>query len=74
MEKEKISEQLVDKLCSRFKNSQSNYYYKDRKEWYNTAFCLTLIPYNEKGVRKMLEHFDGSYRDKLVDEKVMKYF
>lgn len=38
----------------------------DPKEWINASFCLTLIPYNEKGIRKLLEHFDN-YRDKLTD-------
>ena len=38
----------------------------DKKEWRNTACCLSMITYNEKSVRKLLELFE-CYREKLND-------
>ena len=67
LEKEKYSETLVEKLCSRFKNSQNP------KEWRNSAYCLSLLAYNEKSIRKLIEMFDY-YRDKLVDQRIMECF
>lgn len=46
-----------------FKN---NYCLIDVKEWRNTAYCLSLLAYNEKGLRKLLEMFE-CYREKLND-------
>ena len=43
------------------------------KEWHNTSFCLSLLQYNEKGLRKLLEQFDN-YREKLSDNIVMENF
>ena len=45
----------------------------DEKEWRNTAYCLSLLPYNEKGLRKLIEMFEN-YREKLFDPQIMECF
>eukprot|EP00828_Plagiopyla_frontata_P029313 TRINITY_DN3791_c0_g1_i15.p1 TRINITY_DN3791_c0_g1~~TRINITY_DN3791_c0_g1_i15.p1 ORF type:complete len:652 (-),score=84.98 TRINITY_DN3791_c0_g1_i15:83-2038(-) len=67
LEKDKLSEILVEKLCQRLKNSQN------KKEWRNTACCLAMISQNEKSVRKLLEMFE-CFREKLNDNVIMDYF
>jgi condensin complex subunit 1 len=67
MEKEKFSESLVEKLCYRFKNTDNE------KEWRNTAYCLTQLSYNEKGLRKLIHMFEF-YREKLLDQVVNEHY
>ena len=45
----------------------------DKKEWRNTACCLSMITYNEKSVRKLLEMFE-CFREKLIDPVIMDNF
>jgi len=66
LEKEKYSESLVEKLCARFKNPEP-------KEWRNSAYCLHLLSYNEKGLRKLVDYFEY-YREKLADEFINECF
>ncbi len=42
-------------------------------EWRNIAYCLSLLNYNDKAVRKLNE-LSKCYQDKLVDEEVFGYF
>ena len=44
-----------------------------KEELHNTSFCLSLLSYNEKGLRKLLECFD-LYRNKLGDPIVFENF
>lgn len=52
MEKDKYSESLIGKLCERLSNSLNILEVK------NTAFCLSEINMNERGLRKILESFN----------------
>jgi hypothetical protein len=45
----------------------------DEKEWRNTAYCLSLLPYNDKGLRKLIEMYEN-YREKLFDPQIMECF
>jgi len=67
LEKEKYSETLVDKLCARLKNSDVP------KDWRNSAFCMSLLSFNEKGIRRLMDNFE-LYREKLVDATVNECF
>lgn len=67
LEQEKYSEILVNKLCQRIKNSILD------KEVVNSAYCLTLLNYNEKAVRKLLVQFED-YRDKLSNQVINEHF
>lgn len=51
LEKDKYSESLVVKLCERLANSLN------MLEIANTAYCLSEININEKGLRRILENF-----------------
>lgn len=48
MEKDKYSESLIVKLCERLSNSLN------MLEIRNTAYCLSEINMNEKGLRKLI--------------------
>ncbi|GAM19425.1 hypothetical protein SAMD00019534_026000 [Acytostelium subglobosum LB1] len=63
IQKEKLNENLVEKMCHRFKIA------KDIAESRNIAFCLQLLSYSEKSLRKLLDSYKV-YQDKLVDEEV----
>ena len=50
-----------------------NLKYLDLKEHHNTAYCMSLLAYNEKGLRKLIDCFEN-YREKLSDQFIMECF
>jgi condensin complex subunit 1 len=65
---EKQAENLVEKLCQRFRDTT------DEKQWRNIAFCLSLLPYkSERSLKKLIEALPF-YQDKLREEKVFERF
>lgn len=67
IDKNKHMENLVDRFCAKFHNNDNNYKYK------NVAYCLTLITYNDKGLRKLSDNF-RNYKHVLQDETVHGFF
>ncbi|KAI6115366.1 non-SMC mitotic condensation complex subunit 1-domain-containing protein [Pisolithus croceorrhizus] len=68
IEKEKQAENIVEKLCQRFRFSG------DARQWRDIAFCLSLLPFkSEKSVKKLIEGLQF-YQDKLHEEKVFDRF
>ncbi|KAK7433641.1 condensin complex non-SMC subunit Cnd1 [Stygiomarasmius scandens] len=68
IEKEKQAENIVEKLCQRFRLSE------DPRQWRDIAFCLALLPYkSEKSIKKLTEGMPF-YRDKLHDKGVYDKF
>ena len=68
IKKEKQMENLIEKLCGRFRNSDTLRHSRD------LAYCLSLISFSgERSLKKLLESFP-LYQDKLVDETVLGYF
>ncbi|KAG9054632.1 Condensin complex subunit [Serendipita sp. 407] len=68
IEKEKQAENLVEKLCQRFRDTT------DEKQWRNIAFCLSLLPYkSERSLKKLIEALPF-YQDKLREETVYNRF
>ncbi|CAG8557907.1 14373_t:CDS:10 [Ambispora leptoticha] len=68
IEKDKQTENVVEKLCQRFKNLD------DKRQWRDIAFCLSLLPYkSEKSFRKLVEGLQN-FQNKLHEEAVYKYF
>nr|XP_039250362.1 condensin complex subunit 1-like [Styela clava] len=65
--KDKQSESLVEKLCHRFSATRT------RRQWQDLAFCLSLLSYSEKSIRKLQENFT-CFADKLFDEQVYQCF
>lgn len=65
---EKQAENIVEKLCQRFRLSE------DPRQWRDIAFCLALLPYkSERSIRKLIEGLPF-YRDKLHDADVFAHF
>nr|KAG5706434.1 hypothetical protein BaRGS_032827 [Batillaria attramentaria] len=62
IQKDKLCESLVEKLCHR-----------NERQWRDLSFCLSLLSYNEKSLRKLQENFT-CFADKLVDETVYACF
>ncbi|KIK68647.1 hypothetical protein GYMLUDRAFT_54247 [Collybiopsis luxurians FD-317 M1] len=68
IEKEKQAENIVEKLCQRFRLAD------DPRQWRDIAFCLSLLPYkSEKSIKKLTEGLPF-YRDKLHEEGVFERF
>ncbi|KAG8832801.1 Condensin complex subunit [Serendipita sp. 399] len=68
IEKEKQAENLVEKLCQRFRDTT------DEKQWRNIAFCLSLLPYkSERSLKKLIEALPF-YQDKLREQTVYERF
>ncbi|EMD38787.1 hypothetical protein CERSUDRAFT_133306 [Gelatoporia subvermispora B] len=68
IEKEKQAENIVEKLCQRFRLSE------DPRQWRDIAFCLSLLPFkSERSVKKLIEGLQF-YRDKLPEETVYARF
>ncbi|KAI1792515.1 non-SMC mitotic condensation complex subunit 1-domain-containing protein [Ganoderma leucocontextum] len=68
IEKEKQAENVVEKLCQRFRLSE------DPRQWRDIAFCLSLLPFkSDRSVKKLVEGLQF-YRDKLHEETVFARF
>ena len=68
IEKDRQTENIVEKLCQRFRNASTPRQFRD------IAFCLALLPYtSEKSVKKLAEGL-SFYQDKLYEETVYKHF
>lgn len=65
--KDKQTESLVEKLCQRFRTARTERQYRD------LACCVSQLPMTERGLRKMLDHFD-CFGDKLTDETIFNAF
>lgn len=59
-------EGLIDKLAHRFGAA------RDVRLWRTLAFCMSLLTYSERGVRKLAECFKD-YKNALVDEEVLQH-
>jgi condensin complex subunit 1 len=65
--KDRQIENLVDKLCYRFKITDSE------RHWRDIAFCLSLLSYNEKTIKKLTENVP-LFKDKVQVQEVYDYF
>jgi hypothetical protein len=65
---EKQAENIVEKLCQRFRLSE------EPRQWRDIAFCLSLLPFkSERSVKKLIEGLQF-YRDKLHEKEVFDRF
>lgn len=68
IKKEKQAENIVDKLCQRFRLAD------EPRQWRDIAFCLSLLPYkSERSVKKLVESLPF-YQDKLHEGEVFERF
>lgn len=67
MQKDRQIETLVEKLCVRFRNTNSE------RQWRDIAYCLSLLNHSEKSMRKLLEHLN-TYKDKVQYDEIYDCF
>jgi condensin complex subunit 1 len=68
IDKEKQAENVVEKLCQRFRLAS------DERQWRDIAFCLSLLPYkSERSIKKLIDGLPF-YQDKLFQPEVYKRF
>ncbi|KAK4295273.1 hypothetical protein Pmani_032152 [Petrolisthes manimaculis] len=67
IQKEKHHENLVEKLCHRFQATINV------RQWRDIAYCLSLLQFNEKAIRKLSENF-SCFADKLYEPEVHEFF
>merc|ERR1712059_69139 len=63
IERDKLLESLVEKLCHRFRSTRT------QRQWRDIAFCLSLLQYSDKGIKKLGENF-ACWSDKLHEDFV----
>lgn len=70
--KQSISQSVY---CFRPSFSLIFYFFSHRTErqWRDLAFCLSMLSYNERGIRKLQENFT-CFHDKLAEEDVYQSF
>ena len=54
-------------ISSRFRATRSD------RQWHDLSFCLSLLSYSEKSLKKLLDNI-ACYHDKLADEEVYSNF
>ncbi|GAK64550.1 mitotic chromosome condensation-related protein [Moesziomyces antarcticus] len=68
IDKEKQAENVVEKLCQRFRMAS------EERQWRDIAFCLSLLPYkSERSIKKLIDGLPF-YQDKLFQPEVYKRF
>jgi len=67
IEKDKLLESLVEKLCHRFRATRTE------RQWRDISFCLCLFPYSDRSIKKLSENF-GCWSDKLHEDSVYENF
>jgi len=68
IDKDRQTENIIEKLCSRFKNTTNE------RQWRDIAYCLSLLSYkSDKSIKKLFEQIK-TYQDKLHEQVVYKSF
>lgn len=65
--KDRQIEGLVEKLCYRFKVTESE------RQWRDIAYCLSLLSYTEKTIKKLIENI-VLFKDKVQVDEVYNFF
>lgn len=65
--KDRQIEQLVEKLCYRFKVTE------EERQWRDIAYCLSLLSYTEKTIKKLIENI-VLFKDKVQVQEVYDFF
>lgn len=67
VQKDRQVESLVEKLCLRFRCTT------EERQWRDIAFCLSLLTYTEKTIKKLIDSI-RDFKDKVQVDEVMDYF
>lgn len=65
--KDKQVESLVEKLCLRFKVT------KEERQWRDIGYCLSMLNYTEKTIKKLIENIP-CFKDKVQIDEVYDCF
>ncbi|XP_058115877.1 condensin complex subunit 1 [Anopheles ziemanni] len=65
--KDKQIESLVEKLCLRFRVTN------EVRQWRDIAFCLSLLSYNERTIKKLSENV-SCFKDKVQHDEIYQSF
>lgn len=65
--KDRQVEGLVEKLCFRFKVTEQE------RQWRDIAYCLSLLNYTEKTIKKLIDNIT-LFKDKVQVQEVYDYF
>lgn len=65
--KDRQVESLVEKLCLRFKVTN------EERQWRDIAYCLSLLNYTEKTIKKLVDHIPH-FKDKVQVDEVYESF
>lgn len=60
-------ENLVEKLCARFRNTNTE------RQWRDIAYCLSLFTHTEKTMKKLIDHLPN-YKDKIQYDEIYDCF
>ncbi|KAK9712483.1 condensin complex non-SMC subunit Cnd1, variant 2 [Basidiobolus ranarum] len=66
-DKERQTENIVEKLCLRFRNTD------DPRQWQDIGYCLSILPYKSDKTFKKLADAMQFYHDKLHDDTLFQY-
>uniref|UniRef100_A0A1I8PTP0 Condensin complex subunit 1 n=1 Tax=Stomoxys calcitrans TaxID=35570 RepID=A0A1I8PTP0_STOCA len=67
IQKDRQVETLVEKLCLRFPVT------REERQWRDIAYCLSLLSYNEKTIKKLIDNLQY-YKDKVQIDEVHQSF
>ncbi|XP_012566984.1 condensin complex subunit 1 isoform X1 [Hydra vulgaris] len=67
IQKDKHSESLIEKLCHRYRVTRTD------RQWRDLSYCLSLLPYNEKSFKKLIENI-GCFQSQLSDDEIYNCF
>uniref|UniRef100_A0A1B0AGG3 Condensin complex subunit 1 n=1 Tax=Glossina pallidipes TaxID=7398 RepID=A0A1B0AGG3_GLOPL len=65
--KDRQVETLVEKLCLRFPVT------REERQWRDIAYCLSLLSYNEKTIKKLIDNLQH-FKDKVQIDEVYQSF
>ncbi|XP_004520256.1 condensin complex subunit 1 [Ceratitis capitata] len=67
IQKDRQVETLVEKLCLRFPVT------REERQWRDIAYCLSLLSYNERTIKKLIDNIQY-YKDKVQIDEVYQSF
>lgn len=67
IQKDRQVETLVEKLCLRFPVT------REERQWRDIAYCLSLLSYNERAVKKLIDNAQH-FKDKVQIDEVYQSF
>lgn len=67
IQKDRQVETLVEKLCLRFPVT------REERQWRDIAYCLSLLSYNEKTIKKLIDNVQY-FKDKVQVDEVYQSF